>query len=203
MYTQALYTSIPNPEGIKAVKKSLDNHPKRTVATKVITTFLAVILTLNNFIFSSTNYLQTKGCAMGTICAPSYANIFMDNFEKKLMYPFIKEFSLIYIRFIDDIFFIWTGNKKDLLKFLNELNTKHESIKFKFQISKTSITFLDTEVYIKNNKLYTKTYRKKTNRQIFLSINSEHLKSLKTSIPYSQALRIKIICLKTIPLART
>ena len=98
---------------------------------------------------------------MGTICAPSYANVFMDHFEKELIYPFIKEFSLIYLRFIDDIFFIWTVNN-DLMRFLNELNTKHESIKFEHQISKTSILFLDTEVYIKNKKLYIKI----ENRQI-------------------------------------
>ena len=66
-----LYTSIPNVEGIKTVKKSLDNHPGQTVATKAITTFLALILTSNNFVFNSRNYLQTKGCAMGTICGPS------------------------------------------------------------------------------------------------------------------------------------
>ena len=82
------------------------------------------------------------------------------------------------------------------MKFLNELSTKHESIKFEYQISKTSI-FLDTEVYIKSNKLYTKIYRKKTDRQTFININSEHSKSLKTSIPYSQALTIKRICSKT------
>ena len=56
------------------------------MATNVITTFLALILTLNNLIFNSINYLQTKDCAMGTICAPSYANIFMDHFEKNLIY---------------------------------------------------------------------------------------------------------------------
>ena len=50
------------------------------------------------------------------------------------------------------------------MKFLNELNTKHESITFEYKMSKTSITFLDTEVYIKNNKLYTKIYKKKKNR---------------------------------------
>ena len=76
------------------------------------------------------------------------------------------------------------------MKFLNELNAKQESIKFEYQISKTSITFLDTEVYIKNNKLYTKIYRTKTDRQTFFNINSEHPESLKTSIPYSQALKV-------------
>ena len=47
------------------------------------------------------------------------------------------------------------------MKLLNGLNTKHESIKFEYHISKTSILFLDTAIHIKNNKLYTKTYRKK------------------------------------------
>ena len=39
---KSLYTSILNAEYIKAVKRSLDNHPEQTVATKVITTFLAL-----------------------------------------------------------------------------------------------------------------------------------------------------------------
>ena len=86
-YLASLDTSIPNAEGIKAVRKSLDNHPNQTVTTMVITTFLAIILTLNNFMFNSRNYLQTKGGAMGTICAPSYTNIFMDHFEKKTYIP--------------------------------------------------------------------------------------------------------------------
>ena len=57
----------------KGCKKSLDNYPKQTVATKVITTFLDLILSLNSFIFNSVNYLQTKGCAMRTIWASSYS----------------------------------------------------------------------------------------------------------------------------------
>ena len=91
----------------------------------------------------------------------------------------------------------WQKDRSNVMKFLNELNTIHESIKFEYQISNTRITFLDTEVYIKNNKLYIKIYRKKTGRQTFLNINSEHPKSLKTSISSSQALSITIICSKT------
>ena len=61
----------------------------------------------------------------------------MDHFEKKLIYPFIKGFSLIFLRFTDNIFFLWAGNKKDQMKFLNEFNTKHKSIRFEYQISKS------------------------------------------------------------------
>ena len=103
---KSLRTNIPNAEGIKSVKTSLEKYSKRTASTKVITTFLALILTLNNFIFNCKNYLQIKGCTMRTICAPSYANIFMDHFERKFIYLFIKTFSPIYLRFIHDIFFI-------------------------------------------------------------------------------------------------
>ena len=85
--------------------------------------------------------------------------------------------------FIDDIFFIWTGNKEQLIEKLDELNTKHDSIKFGYKISETSISFLDTGVYIKNNILYTKIHRKQTDRQSFLHINLEYPKSLKDSIP--------------------
>ena len=113
---KSLYTNIPIAEGIKYVKTSLENYSKRTASTKVITTLLTLILTLNNFIFNCKSYLQIKGCAMGTICAPSYANIFMDHFERKLIYPLIKTFSLIYLRLIDDIFFIWTGRSRKNFK---------------------------------------------------------------------------------------
>ena len=118
---------------------------------------------------------------MGAICAPSYANIFMDHFKRKLIYPFIKTFSLIYLRFIDYIFFIWTGSKADLEKFVNELNTKFPSTKFEYEILKERISYLDTEMFIKNNKLHTKIFRKKPDRQTFLNIESEHPKSLKTA----------------------
>ena len=87
LYVRSLYTSIPNSGSIKVVKTSLENFPRRTVATKVITTFLSLILTLNNFVFNCKNYLQIKGCAMGTICAPAYANIFTGHFERKYVYP--------------------------------------------------------------------------------------------------------------------
>ena len=88
--------------------------------------------------------------------------------------------------FTDDIFFIWTGNKTDLVKYLIELNTKHQSIEFEYEISKERISFLDADIYIKNNKSHIKIFRMKTDCHTFLNINSEHPKSLKNSILYNQ-----------------
>ena len=157
--------------------------------------FLALILTLNDFIFNSKFYLQIKGCAMGTICAPSYANIFMSEFEEKHIYPLIKNKSAIYLRYIDDIFMVWTKPENELKHFINEINQKHQSIKFDFKFSKESIEFLDTLVYIDSkNRLQTTLYKKPTDCQNYLHAKSAHPFSLKKSIPYSQALRIKCIC---------
>ena len=77
---RSLYTNIPHKEGIEAVKQK-SKKSKSIINIKVVLTFLKLILTLNNFVFNGINYLQKKGCAMGTACAPSYANIFMGWFE--------------------------------------------------------------------------------------------------------------------------
>ena len=82
--------------------EAYDNHPNKTVATKVIKTFLSLILTLKNFVFNSIKYLQIMGCAMDTICAPAYANIFMAQFQKQHIYPYIKNKSILYLRYIED-----------------------------------------------------------------------------------------------------
>ena len=100
MYVKALHTNIPNNEGIAAVKQKHDNYTRKTVATLEITTFSALILTLNNFIFNSKLYLHIKGCAMGTICTPTYANMSMSKFEKRYDCPFIKNKSSSYLHFI-------------------------------------------------------------------------------------------------------
>ena len=82
MKVKSLYTSIPNNECIAATKKRYDNYIHKTLPTKTITIFLALIRTLNNFAFNSKFYLQIKGCAMDTNSDPAYANIFMAKFEQ-------------------------------------------------------------------------------------------------------------------------
>ena len=47
-------------------------------------------------------------CVMGTICAPAYANIFMAEFEQKYVYPLIKDKSILFLCYIDDIFMVVT-----------------------------------------------------------------------------------------------
>ena len=160
MDVSSLYTNIPNDEGIYAIRNTLTKASIPTSLITVITTFLTLILPLNNFVFNGIHYLQTKGCAMGTKCAPSYANLFMGEFEFNHIYPPIHDKSTKYLRYIDDIFLLWTGTENQLNQFIETINNLHHSIKFTVQYSSQEITFLDTTVYIKNSKQFTKTYKK-------------------------------------------
>ena len=66
MDVKVLYTNIPNNEGIAVVKQKHDNWAKEIVTTKVLETFLALILTRKNFSFNLKFFLQIKGSGMGT-----------------------------------------------------------------------------------------------------------------------------------------
>ena len=194
MDVRSLYTNIPNDEGIHAVKDCLNSIIPDTLI-KVITTFLYLILTLNNFEFNGTNYLQILGCAMGTKCAPSYASLFMGMFEDKYIYPKISNNTRIFMRFIDDIFFVWKGSERELQSFLKEINNAHPYIKFDYTFSKKEVNFLDLTIYKDSNgKLATKLYTKPTDKHPYLHFQSAHPHHLKKSIPYAQALRLRRIC---------
>ena len=54
---------------------------------------------------------------MGTALAPNHANLFMDRFETKALNNYPKK-PLIWKRFIDDIFLIWTYGEDSLKNLL-------------------------------------------------------------------------------------
>ena len=90
---------------------------------------------------------------------------------------------------------LWTKSENKIESFTNEINRKHQPIKFYIKIFKEKIEFLDTLVYNDHNKrLQTTLNKKPTDCQNFLHAKSAHPSSLKKSISYSQALRIKRVC---------
>ena len=93
---------------------------------------------------------------------------------------------------------IWNGTTEELILFIDDFNKKHKTIQFDYKISTKQIEFLDTMVYRDQQyRIQTTIFRKPTDQQIYLHAQSNHPKSLKDSIPYSQVLRIKTICSTT------
>ena len=102
--------------------------------------------------------------------------------------------SRIWWRYIDDIFAIWEHDQEALNIFLKEINHLHPTIKFTMEVSTKCVSFLDTTVILAGGILHTDLYTKPTDMHQYLSPNSCHPKHCTTSIPYSQALRLRSIC---------
>lgn len=190
----ALYTSIPHREGLLATKEMLDTRDEQTIPTWMVLRWIHFILTCNCFRFENNYYLQKRGTSMGTKMAPEYAIIFMDKLERNFLNTQPHK-PLVWYRYIDNIFMIWPHNREALDAFMSDLNDFHHSIKFTFEISETSIPFLDTRVIIdKEGNLTTTLYKKPTDANLYLHYKSCHPLHQKNSIPYSQAIRIRRIC---------
>ena len=119
----------------------------------------------------------------------------MSKFQELHIYANILSKTLLYLRYIDDLFFIWKGTEEELKRFFQEINQVHRTIKFDYTYSNKEINFLDLIIYKnRKGKLQTKVYTKPTDRQSYLYRTSAHPEHLKKNIPYGQALRLKKIC---------
>ncbi len=193
---ESLYTNIPHNYGIEAAKATLNKarpHSGLKPSNDSLLTLLKLVLTKNNFQFNGNNFLQISGTAMGTKLAVGYANNALGKFEKDHIYTYHLQ-PLIYLRFIDDIFMIWTHGIDKLHDFITHINSCTEHFKFTKEISPTMVTFLDTKVTLNNSKITTNLYQKPTDSHNYLMYDSSHPQSCKDSIPYSQFLRIRRIC---------
>ena len=91
------------------------------------------VLKNNFFEFNGEVKRQKCGAAIGTKLTPSYACIFMDEVGT----GFLKSQGLqtfLWLRYIGNIFFIWTHGEEKFTQFLNELNNFHSNLKFTFQL---------------------------------------------------------------------
>ena len=188
-----LYPHIPHDEGLQSIREALNNRENPEIPTETIVDLAELVLRNNNFEFNENHYLQTLGTAIGTKMAPSYANLFMDRLERGLLSQAqVKPY--IWLRYIDDVFMVWTGTELELLEFLNYINEAHDTIKFTWDWSRERINYLDVQVINNNGRIETDLYIKPTDKHQYLYHTSCHPRMCKESIPYAQALRLRRIC---------
>ena len=123
---------------------------------------------------------QLVRVAMGIHLAPSLANIYIARRLDEALMRLGEKYSetnssvfLLFKRFLDDLFQIYTGTTKQLHTLYEEINTLHPSLKFTMEHTsvenepdedkcdcqpKTSIPFLDTSLSIEKGQIeiYTK-----------------------------------------------
>ena len=111
------------------------------------------VLKNNCFEFNRDVKRQKSGTAIGTKFASPYACIFMNEVETEILKS--KELQpFLWLRYIDDIFFMWTHGKEKLTQFLNELNNFRSNLKFTYETSSCTVNFLDVNVSLRNGAIH-------------------------------------------------
>ena len=185
----SLYTNIVHSDCVYLIcdflQDKFSNDHLNIVAFK---RFLLFVLDNNYFTFDNTVYKQNVGIAMGSVCGPSIANLFVYIYEKKWLSI---HRPIVYYRFIDDLFIISLYN-------LNEMTSSLTGAFGKLTLNVDSsdlINFLDLYISIDNNNfLDFKLYFKPTNTFSYLLISSNHPSFMFKNIVKSLFIRIRRIC---------
>ena len=189
----SLYTNIPQDEGTNACLDAIEAAEASHIPRNALRQLFDIVLRCNVFSFNGQIYQQIQGTAMGTKMAPSYANLFMDRFERAFLAqePIL---PLVWKRYIDDILCIWTGTRSELDGFLDRLNKAHRTLRFTWSISNERIEFLDLNIFKggkfnTTNHLDISTHFKTTNTFQYLHFSSSHPRSIFKGLVKGEAIR--------------
>lgn len=173
MDVESLYPSMINSFTLKMIDEIDGLSTLSRNSLKEATRF---ILSNAYVEFNGKIYKQNKGMPMGTNAAVSLANLYMHHWveSKEGIKTWMDLHIPFYRRFIDDIFFIWTGTLRDLENFHMILNQSHPGIKLTMTHSTVSVNFLDLTISTKADKLTATIYQKELNQYLYIPPFSNH-----------------------------
>ena len=200
----SLYPNIDQQEGADACFHYMEQRREKSVSSSLIKKLILFVLRSHTMNFMNRFFHQIKGTAMGTSMAVNFANLFMSKFETDMLASYKvqhKKEPVIWLRFIDDVFFIWNDSEESLKHFLEHCNNfaaaqaMSSTIRFTYSYSQKSVNFLDTTILLDSNgNLSTTLYSKPTAAHNYLHNRSYHYPKAIRSIPKSQFIRIRRIC---------
>ena len=130
----SLYPHIAQDQEAEIMRRFLDKREDQSVLSESLCKLANIVLKHNYFELGKDVYHPILGTAIGKKFAPHYPNIFMagleeEIFEKSHFQPYL------WLRYLDDIFCIWTEGLENLKEFFGFLNNVHPSIKFTMEYS--------------------------------------------------------------------
>ena len=102
-----------------------------------------LVLTLNCFSFADNYYKQINGVAMDTKMGPSYANRFVGYIEHQFFNQYNGPKPELYRRYIYDCIGATSFTREELNQVITAVNSFHPVLKYTWEISYTSLAFLD------------------------------------------------------------
>ena len=200
---KSLYPNIDQEEGAEACAEALNTRTNQSIPTAILKRLILLVLRSNTLQFGLRFFHQIKGTAMGTPFAVNFANLFMNKFETEMLnaYEAIhQERPMLWLRFVDDIFFVWTHSETSLNRFISFCDSYSSdqsmasTIKFKHRISQSSVEFLDMQITLDKGHLTTSLYGKPIDTHTYLHSTSFHAPSTLLSLPKTQFIRLRRLC---------
>lgn len=207
---ESLYPSIDIADGLLMLRRALTTH-SRTHNNSFTESDIEFILELahwvlhnNYFEFGKHNfYRQTKGTAMGTPFAVTFACLYMGQLEIEAFKIYYTHDNTIntchkYRRFIDDIFAIFTSITLAQL-FMTIFNQLRTGINLTTTHIGNTVDFLDATVYkgtrfTTTKQLDTSIFQKPFNKYLYVPPTSFHADTTHKTLVQSELKRYRIMC---------
>ena len=146
-----LYSNIPYGS-LYVSHMFLETRNNKQISSDTSTELAEVVLKNNIFELDEKSFKKKRGTTIGTKFAPTYAILFMADFEEEMSESFKKK-STIWWSYKGDMFLIWKHGEESLKVFLEQVNTFHSTIKLNAKCSKQEINFLDVNIKLIHEEL--------------------------------------------------
>jgi predicted GIY-YIG superfamily endonuclease len=185
---ESLYTNINLSQALNVICDFISkNFHSNEINILGFRKLLELVFNYNYFKYNNKYFKQIQGIAMGSICAPSIANLFLSILEELFL---LNHKPLFYKRFIDDIFLIVSRFFN-----INTLKSFFGNLKLNI-VSSDVVIFLDLLIRLNRltNKLNFSVHLKPTNTFSYVLPTSNHPPFIFKNIPISVFFRIARIC---------
>ena len=181
----SMYTNIDTEHAIRVIGNWMDGLDLPAgFPLRAVNDAMGLVMRNNIFEWGDTYFRQLLGTAMGTSAACMWATIYYGVHESTTLIPTHGDNLLIFLRFIDDIFGIWTGNAAAWESFKRDVN-KFGILTWEIDEPSTSVDFLDLTISISpDGRLTTKTFQKAMNLYQYIPPHSAHPPGMMKGIVY-------------------
>lgn len=191
---QSFYTNVPIDDTIQGIMEMAYELGYSHWKLIMLESLLEAIMRNNCCRFKSEYYLQLSGIAMGTSCAPAFANLYASRFEQDIPEWKATTGLRYYCRYIDDILIIFVGTAAQRDALLRKVKLGDLIVTWEIRTAFEGLAFLDLELFFSRDSqtrgLHTRLFRKKLNRNMYIPWSSAHPDSVKKSFIKGELTRL-------------
>jgi translation initiation factor IF-1 len=202
---ESFYTNVNTAETTELIHTALSGlDSSHGIDHNYVLHLLQVVMLCNCFGFNDEFYHQINGVAMGTSCAPAFANValgFKEQFVESIAKAAdnVEDGLILYNRYIDDILIIFKGSRTALQSCLDNISSKLQPFKISWEVSSSREprSFLDVEFFFDQGfgpvGIQSRVYRKRMNQHQYIPWSSAHPQTVKKAFVKAELTRFMII----------